>query len=88
MDIPDALDVRDAVDDHDIDFSSETVTTNSIQAARFASSNSVQTDIELDSDASPNFRLQSPDTNLDEYDANLDEDDTDLDEFEVPEWLS
>ena len=52
----------------------ETVTTDAAPEVRFASSNSVQTDIELDGDDSPNFRSQS--------------DDEDLGDFEIPEWLS
>lgn len=52
----------------------ETVTTEAAPEVRFASSNSVQTEIELDGDDSPNFRSQS--------------DDEDHGDFEIPEWLS
>ena len=48
-------------EDLDDIFSEDTVTTNSIPVARFANSNSVQTEIELDGDDSPNFRSQADD---------------------------
>ena len=51
----------------------ETVTADTAPEIRFAGSNSVQTDIELDGDDSPNFRSQSDD---------------EPGEFEIPEWLS
>ena len=48
-------------EDLDDIFPEDTVTTNSIPVARFANSNSVQTEIELDGDDSPNFRSQADD---------------------------
>ena len=42
-------------------FPEETVTTNSIPVTRFANSNSVQTEVELEGDDSPNFRSQAHD---------------------------
>lgn len=61
-------------DDFESVLPAETVTTDSFHELDFASSNSIQTETELELDASPNFRSQ-PD---DEYD----------DEGEIPDWLS
>ncbi len=61
---------------HDLEdlLPAETVTPDSVSELRFASSNSVQTDFELDGNDSPNFRSQSNEAD--------DGDD------EIPDWLS
>ena len=64
----------DDLDDLEGFLREETVTTDSSAERHFAGSNAVQTDTELDGDASPNFRSQL-------FDVEDDDDD------ETPDWL-